>query len=203
MRKIANLVVIFLFVLFLVPPVSFARMGVGVGTGKIELDKPLKPGGLYVLSPLTVINTGDEAGEYEVSIEYQSGQSRLSPPREWFVFTPENFYLEPGQSQVIKVQVNIPVKTVPGDYFAFLSGHPIEKVDTSGGAKIGISAAAKMYFTVAPSNIFQGIYWRAVSIVKNNAPWSYVVLVAALMSIIAALFRKYFSFNIGISRKTE
>lgn len=200
-KKIIYFVFVFLLTWFLFPQVSFAKVGVGVGTGKIEFDKPLKPGGLYTLPVLTVINTGDEAGDYGVSIEYQTG--KLDPPREWFVFKPAKFYLEAGQSQVVEVQTNIPPKANPGDYFAFLSAHPIEKTDTPGGAKVEISAAAKMYFTVAPANIFQGILYRLNSLWFKYAPWTYIFAAALLLSIVLAILNRFITLNIGIGKKKK
>lgn len=126
----------------------------------------------------------------------------MSPPKEWFIFTPSEFHLEAGQSQIVQVQVNIPVKTTPGDYFAYLEGHPVRKDSSAGGATIGIGAAAKLLFTVAPANIFQGIYYRALFLMTTNAPWSYVILALIAASILVVFFRKYFSFNIGIKKKT-
>jgi P pilus assembly chaperone PapD len=202
-KTLAYFIVIFLAISLLVPFGVLAKVGVGVGTGKIELDKPAKPGGLYTLPPLTVVNTGDEAADYGAKVEYQQDQPRMSPPKEWFVFMPDKFHLEPGQSQIVKVQLSIPIKATPGDYFAFLEGYPAAQSDTPGGATIGIAAAAKMYFTVAPANIFQGIYYRLASIIKNNAPWSYVFLIIVAMSVVVVLFKRHFSFNIGISRKSD
>ena len=203
MRKFLNLSILACLALGLMIPSGIsANLGVGVTTGKIEIDKPLKPGGLYTLPSLTVINTGDEAAEYGVSVEYKSDQPRMNPPKEWFIFTPSEFHLEPSQSQVIQVQANIPVKTVPGDYFAYLEGHPIRKSNSAGGATIGIAAASKLFFTIAPANIFQGIYYRFLFLITTNAPWSYVALAAVGMAIIVALFKRFFSFNIGIKKKS-
>lgn len=204
MRKILNIfILVFLVLGILIPSGISAKLGVGIGTGKIELDKPLKPGGLYTLPSLTVINTGDEASDYGASVEYKSDQPRMSPPKEWFVFSPETFHLEPGQSQIVNIKINIPVKTIPGDYFAYLEGHPARKDSSAGGATVGIGAAAKLYFTVAPANIFQGIYYRLMSLMKTNAPWSYVFLALIVASILVVIFRRYFSFNIGVRKKSD
>jgi hypothetical protein len=202
MNKIKNwLAILALAAVVFFPAESSAKLGVGVATGKIEFDKPLKPGGLYTLPSLTVINTGDEAAEYGVSVEYKGDQPRMSPPKEWFIFTPSEFHLEAGQSQVVQIQANLPIKTVPGDYFAYLQGFPVRKSDSPGGATIGIAAASKLYFTVAPANIFQGIYYRLLFLITTNTPWSYVILAVIGMAILVVLFRRYFSFNIGIKKK--
>jgi len=202
MQKYLRLfILIFITAMMLMPFQSDATLGVGVGTGKIEMDKPLKPGGLYTLPSLTVINTGDEPSDYGVSVEYKGDQPKMSPPKEWFIFTPDTFHLEPGQSQVVQVQVNIPIKTVPGDYFAYLQGAPKRVSNSAGGATIGIGAAAKLLFTIKPANIFQGLYYRTFFLITTNTPWSYVVLAIIVMAILVALFKKFFSFNVGIKRK--
>ena len=202
MRKfLSRFLFLFIIACAAVPFGASAKLGVGVGAGKIEFNEPLKMGGIYTFPPLTVINTGDEAGEFGAGIDFKEDQPLMSPSKEWFTFTPEIFYLEPGQSQVVQVQANIPIKAIPGDYFAYLEGHPVKNSQSAGGVVIGISAATKMYFNIAPANIFQGIYYRTVSIIKNNAPWSYVVLIVIAASSLIVLFRRYFSFNIGISRK--
>lgn len=203
MRKALNYSLVSLFAIgLLFPFAGIAALGVGVGTGQIDLDKPVKPGGLYTLPSLTVINTGDEPADYGVSVEYKQDQPKMSPAKEWFAFSPAEFHLEPGQSQVVEVKMNIPIKTVPGEYFAYLEGHPIKKSQSAGGATIGIGAAAKLMFTVAPANIFQGIYYRLAALIANNAPWSYVVLAVLVMSLLVTFFRRFFSFNIGIKRKS-
>jgi hypothetical protein len=203
MQKSATfLILVFVALGILAPSTGSAKLGVGVGTGKITFDKPLRMGGIYAFPSLTVINTGDESADYSVSVEYQEGQKTLNPPKEWITFSPETFRLDPGQSQVVKIQASIPLKATPGDYFAFLSGHPIARSNTAGGATIGISAAAKMYFTIAPANIFQAIYYRVGSIMKNNAPWSYVILIVIAASFLVVVFTRYFSFNLGVSRKS-
>jgi len=193
---------------FFLPVLVLARIGVGVGTGKIVVDQPLKPGLIYTLPSLVVLNTGDEPGEYGVSIEYHEGQETnpemgLKPAKEWLSFEPEKFHLEPGQAQQVKIKLSLPVKGVkPGQYFAYLEGHPVKK-DVAGQTTIGVAAAAKLYFRVAPANFFVGVYYRIASLFALYSPWSYVVLAIVVTAILIALFRRFFSFNIGISLKKK
>jgi hypothetical protein len=195
-------------VVFFLPVLVLARIGVGVGTGKIVVDQPLKPGLIYTLPSLMVLNTGDEPGEYGVSIEYHEGQEAnpemgLKPAKEWLSFEPEKFHLEPGQAQQVQIKLSLPVKGVkPGQYFAYLEGHPVKK-DVAGQTTIGVAAAAKLYFRVAPANFFAGVYYRIVSLFALYSPWSYVVLAIVVAAILIALFRQFFSLNIGISFKKK
>ena len=152
------------FFLFL-PVVIFARIGVGVSVGKIKIDEVLKPGAFYDLPLVPVLNTGDEPANYELSIEYHEGQESnpemgLRPDKKWFIFKPGSFRLKPGEVQNIRITLNLPVKkTEPGHYFAYLEAHPTQKIK-SGQTKIGIAAATKLYFTVAPANTWQAILYK-------------------------------------------
>ena len=196
MKKI---IVLCLLAILAMPLFTFARVGVGVNLGKIELDESLKPGGIYNFPSLGVINTGDEAGDYEVAVTYHQDQPQLRADQKWFDFSPSQFHLEAGKSQSVEVTLNLPMKVKPGDYFCYLEAHPIIKAGP--GTTIGVAAATKTYFTVAPANIWQAIYYRISSFFTMNAPWSYVVLAVVITAIILVIFRKFFSFKINIRKK--
>jgi len=189
-------IIVLALVFLTLPLIILAAVGVGVGTGKIELDEPLKPGLSYTLPPLTVINKGDEASDYSVSVEYRTAAPELKPAKEWFDFNPTQFFLEPGKSQIVEINLNLPVRGVePGDYFAFLQAQPIRK-DEPGMATIGVAAAAKLYFTVEPANIFQAIYYKFASWYEKYHPWNSIVLAIILAAILIVIFRKKFKIQI-------
>ncbi len=202
MKKITGYIFIAIFLAFgaLGALRAAASIGVGVGAGKITLNEPLKPGSIYELPSIPVLNTGDEESDYGVSIEYNEIQSQMKPNADWFSFTPATFHLQPGRSQVVKMSVSIPIKTVPGEYFAYLEAHPIRS-DVAGVSSIGVAAASKLYFTVAPANFFQGIYYRIVSLVTRGAPWTYIAFGIIGLLILVKIFRKFFHFDIAINRK--
>ena len=178
---------------------ALASVGVGVNLGKIEIDESLKPGGIYNFPSIGVINTGDESGEYELDVTYHQDQPQLRPAKEWFSFSPSQFHLGPGQSQSVAVKLSLPVKTKPGDYFAYLEAHPIIKAGP--GTTIGVAAATKTYFTVIPANLWQAIYYKTASLMTMYAPWTYVVLAVIIVAILIVIFRKFFAFQIGIRKK--
>ena len=181
------------------PFLAFAGVGVGVNLGKIEIDEPLRPGGIYNFPSIGVINTGDEPGEYEFAVTYHQDQPEQRPAEGWFVFSPSSFHLEPGQSQGVAVKLALPVKMKPGDYFAYLEAHPV--ITAGPGTTIGIAAATKTYFTVEPANIWQAILWRVSTFFAVYAPWTYVVLAIVAGAVIITVFRRFFAFQIGIRRK--
>lgn len=200
MKKI---IVFILAVVLFFPLVGFARIGVGVGIGKIEIDKPLKPGGVYDLTPLIILNTGDEPSDYEITIAFQSGQPELRPVSEWFSFDPSPFYLKPGQVQNVGVKLTLPVKTKPGDYFAYLQGQPKVKINTAGGASIGVAAATKLYFKVIPANIWQGMYYRFIFLYSRYSPWDTIILAMLGAAGVILIFKRYYNIQIGVKTKQQ
>lgn len=188
---------IFLFVIF--PSSVFATIGVGVGTGKIQIDEKLKPGIIYQFPPFTVINTGDEPSDYEADISYHEKQPQLRPPQNWFIFSPQKFHLDPGKVQIVDVKLNLPIRVAPGDYFAYLEGHPVKK-SQAGQTTIGIAAAAKLYFTVVPANIFAGIYYKIASFWQVYSPWPQRFLILLVIGVAYLWIRKHFNIQIGLKK---
>lgn len=188
--------VLLTLLLFFVASPTFASVGVGVGTGKIILDEELKPGLSYTLPSLTVYNTGDEASEYYVSTEFSQKEGKLEPNLEWFTFTPSSFFLKPDESQIVTVELRIPMKgAMPGEYFAFLTAQPKNK-EAQGSASVGVAAACKLYFTVITANIFQTIYYVALDLFSRYKPWSIIIPVGIILFVLWKIFRKRFKIQV-------
>ena len=199
-RILFSLAIIFLIALTFFPLSSSAKLGVGVGTGKIIVNELLRPGTIYELPNLPVINTGDRLTSYSVSVEYLERIPELRPAREWFVFNPSTFELKAGEVKNVTISLNIPLKVKPGNYFAFLEAHPVVKAE-SGITQVGIAAAAKLYFTIIPANIFQGIYYRISSLVIKYSPWSYIIPLLILLSFILSVLKKFIKVDIKFNKK--
>ena len=69
MKKI---VLLLLLLVFLAPGLALAELGVGIGSGKIEVREDLKPGMIYQLPGLSVFNTGDEEANYQMRVSYHN-----------------------------------------------------------------------------------------------------------------------------------
>lgn len=199
MKKI---VLFFLLLIFLFPTSVLGTMGVGVGTGKIQIDENLKPGTIYNFPPFTIINTGDQPSYYEAGISYHEKQSQLMPDKSWFIFSPQRFYLDPGKDQVVTVKLRLPITARPGDYFAYLEGYPTKK-SQQGETNIGIAAAAKLYFTVVPANIFYGMYYRLASIWRDYSPWSERIAIGIGVLIFYFIIKKYFHIKVGLKKDDD
>jgi len=192
-------IISFLIIFLSIPLFVLAGVGVGVNLGKIQINEPLKPGGIYNFPSIGVINTGDEPGDYEVEVTYHQDQPQLRPAQEWFSFSPSSFHLEPGGSQNVAIKLTLPMKMKPGDYFCYLEAHPIIKAGP--GTTIGVAAATKTYFSVIPANIWQAIYYKTIFLLTMYAPWTYVFLAVVAAAIIIAIVRKFFAFQIPIRKK--
>lgn len=195
MRKF---IIFFIIAVLVLPLIVSARIGVGVGTGKIKIDEPLKPGNISVLPSITVFNTGDEPADYEVKISYLSSQPQLRPDEEWFSFNPSSFSLEPGQSQSVAIRLTLPVKAKPGDYLAYLEARPVVKPGS--GTTLNVAAATKFYFTVVPANIWYAAFYRISYFFGTYAPWSWLILAIIFGAIILVFFRKFFVFQVGVKK---
>ena len=201
MQKI--LLTLLILVALLFPQTALAKIGVGVGLGKIQIDEELSPGGIYKLPTLPVLNTGDEDGNYEVTVTYLSEQPELQPAVEWFKFSPQKFPLAAGQSQNVEVSLSLPVNVRPGNYFAFLEAHPVAKAE---GVTIGVAAATKLNFTVKPAGVLGAAIERVRSLFENNAPVSYIVAgivggVIILLGVVS-MGRKYLTVRIALKKKS-
>lgn len=201
MKKLTKISVTTLVGFLIVPFVVAASIGVGVGTGKIELNEPLLPGQLNSINSIVVINTGDVGSDYAMGVEYNQNQSQKTPAKEWFVFQPNSFYLEPGETQLVSIKLNIPLEVEPGKYFAYLEARPTQKSTGANGTSVGIAAASKLYFSIDPANIFQAIYYRTISLVQKYSPVSYIVFGIIGLAVLVAILRRFISFEVNLKKK--
>ncbi|GMX58424.1 MAG: hypothetical protein MCSN_0780 [Candidatus Microsyncoccus archaeolyticus] len=201
-NKLSFLVCFCVLLVCIFPSNIYSKIGVGVGIGKIEVDESLKPGQIYNLPDLPVINTGDEPSGYQVSAEYRENVKELRPDKSWIKFYPTSLSLEPNSVQMVKVTIELPVNAKPGDYFVFLQAQPVKNNVIDGGVStVNIAAATKLYFTIAPANIFQAAYYRIEYFWNKFYPWDLVVICLIVLMILICAFRK--NFNIKISPKAD
>jgi len=191
-----------LLLLIVVPGVLQARLGVGIGTGKIVVEEKLRPGQIYELPPITILNTGDEKATYAVRTAYHEKQPEIAPPIEWFIFNPKEFELKPDESQVVDVKLNLPLRVEPGKYFAYVEGYPDAKAK-SGETKIGIAAASKLYFDVEPASIFDAIYFKIRSFWRVYAPWPQRAAVVLGIIVITLALKKHLNIQVSVKNNEK
>lgn len=194
-----NIAVLFIFAFSLLVHPIMAKIGVGVGLGKIEVDEQLKPGIIYELPSLPVLNTGDQPSNYVVSVAYHMDQEQIKPDAEWFIFTPKEFRLEPGEVKMVGVKLNLPLKVEPGDYFNYLEAAPKETQE-NGTTSIGVAAGTRLYFTVVPASFFHGIYYKLVSFWRVYSPWPQRVVIFLGVAFALVLFKRFFNIEINVKK---
>jgi hypothetical protein len=180
---------------------ALAKIGVGMGAGEIRVTEDIKPGGIYELPSLRVFNTGDEVATYGMNVAYHQDNPENRPAKAWFTFQPSTFTLEPGQSEEIFVSMTVPVKALPGDYFAFLESGPVQT--QSEGTSVGVAVATKLYFKVIPANIWQAIVYRTSAFMHTYSPWTWVVFGVSTFIALVYFFSRFFSLNIAFKSKRK
>lgn len=179
---------------------SLASIGVGVGTGIIDVSDKLRAGGIYNLPIVVVHNTGTETATYEMALTLNQTQDELKPNPAWFSFSPDQFQLEPGQSRNVTPTIHLPVRVEPGKYYGYLEARPIEADAEGGTTRVGVAAAAILKFEAEASNLFWAILYRLRSLYHQAEPWSHVTVGVVVATIAALIFRRYLRINIKITR---
>lgn len=182
------------------PCVSLARIGVGVGTGKVTIEEPMKAGGIYDIPSVIVFNTGDEPSGYFMDLLYDGSWTGLVPDKSWFTYEPKEIQLDPGKGGEMKIKMKFPLRVEPGEYFAFLAAHPAAKAQ-GGGTQIGVAAAAKLSFTVEPASWFQGVLFRLMNLVRIYKTWIYIFLGTVVVIVTILAIRKFVHIEIGMKKK--
>jgi hypothetical protein len=164
-----------------------ASMGAGLDLAEIKVDEALRPGEVYQLPTVGVLNTGDRAGSYKATIAAGSDQTEPVPCADWFQLEPRSFDLEAGASTRVAVSMHLPVDAQQGDYFVLIE---VRQVTEGGGDAIG--AATRLHFSVKKSD--RGFFHRA-------AP--YLCAGAGLVAAVALiwLFRRFSPFRLTLERR--
>jgi hypothetical protein len=131
------------------PATAHASIGVGVQAGPVRLGSMAHPGGSYALPPVYVVNTGTQAESIAVRVERLSrGGGRTVPPS-WVHVTGPAVRLARHQAARIPLQLVVPDGARPGEYLSdiVVTGSAAVSV---GSANLGVAAATKLQFSVAP-----------------------------------------------------
>jgi len=126
-RKLGVLLALTLLLGLLLFPGGVLASGIGVTPGQLELEAyPL----MKTSQSVVVLNTSGEQGLCRIYVEGEI--------KEWVSVSPEEFILEPGDSQVVEVAV-MPPPGARGDYEATvcaISLMPVSELKVGCGAKI-------------------------------------------------------------------
>ena len=182
------------------PPVltgssAFGDQSVSLTIGKFQIDQKLSKGRDYNLAGFGIVNPGDEAGAFRVTIAPMPGQSERVAPASWFKVETPSVTIPAKGTQQIPIVLSIPHSARPDTYRTLLRAEiaPPE----SEGTRVGAAVAAPVIFEVKSSTILEDLQVRAEDFAGENQPWTYVV--PGALAAVAALwfFRKNFSISLA------
>ena len=170
-----------------------ADRGVSIDLGRIQIRQDLLPGGSYKLPTIGVRNPGSERSSYRMTVRGLTGAGR-APPAAWFSFEPSEVTLRPGQILPVLVRLSIPTDATPADYGGLIGA---ELVVAQDGPRAGAAAAARLSFTVAPSNLLEAWWLKVKTFFSDNAPWSFVLPAGVALVLVFWRVRRRFSFTVA------
>jgi hypothetical protein len=171
-----------------------ADRGVALDIGRIDVDEKLSRGGSYNLPSIGVRNPGTETTRYQMGVTYIDDQDGRRAPEGWFAFEPAEVTLAPGESAPVSVKLDIPAGARPDDYEALIQAAIAPEGE---GTTVGAAAAARLRFTVKPSNILQAWQLRAETWAGDNQPWTTLLPLTAVVVVLAWWLRRRFTISIG------
>ena len=185
--------------LMLVASAGEARADRGVGiSGSITINDELSPGRRYSLPSITVINTGDEPGEYQLQLTFREGQEELRVREEWVIFEPQAFHLEAAERMPVGISLRIPNGARPGEYFAFIEAQSIPE---GPGTQVGIAAASRLRFVVKPSTLIEGYFNNVRTFFEDFAIWAWTGVGIFVAAIIVYSFKRWVRVRIRLERQ--
>jgi hypothetical protein len=178
-----------------------AATGVSIDVGAIAVSEALAPGGEYRLPAFGIRNPGNERTSYTFIVsdagtidpDLPGDAAALAPPADWFRFEPSAVTLGPGESASVSTMVVLPVDAEPGDYSALIGAQI--SID-AGGARVGGAAAARLTFSVIPSNPIDAWLRNAGRFLAVN-PWVVQLVLGIGLLIGLILARRRFTITIA------
>jgi hypothetical protein len=159
------------------PLAARASVGVGVQAGPVRLAVAAHAGGSYSLPPVYVVNTGTEPELVSVRVERLSAGAGRAVPPSWVRAAGPGVRLGPQQGARLPLELVLPGGARPGRYLSdvVVSG---SAAISAGRANLGVAAATKLEFRVAPGPAAGS--WPAV-------PGSVVAVLAGLVLLALAI----------------
>jgi hypothetical protein len=130
-------------------PAAQASVGVGVQATPVRLGNVAHAGGSYALPSVYVLDTGTQPEKITVRVQRLSQGTGRAVPASWVHATGPAVQLAPRQSAQIPLQLVVPGGAQSGRYLSdiVVTG---SAVLTAGRANLGVAAATRLEFSVAP-----------------------------------------------------
>lgn len=149
-RRVAGLAVIVLFLAIsehIPARAAPADIGVGITAEPITLGHSVAVGGSYAMGPVTVVNTGTEAGTIALRLAERPDGHDLPVPKAWITFDRDEIRLDAGDREAVAITLAVPDDAPAGEYRSLLFAS-LTKQGAAGANGIGAEAATEIAFTV-------------------------------------------------------
>lgn len=151
------------------------QQGAALDRARIDVDEPLEPGGRYELPELGVRNPGTAPTAYQMAAQPTDRAEHTAKP-DWFVFSPDQFALDPDDDQGVGVALELPDDAEPGGYEVLLAA----QVTPDGqGARVGGAAASQLSFEIGQASQADG--QGPAELGEGPGRWLALALLAALV----------------------
>jgi len=178
--------------LLLSPLAASADIGTGVGANPIQLPNPVDAGHVYTMPQLYVVNTGTQAATYSVKVQALAQTGGQTVPAAWIEFGKNDFQLQPKESTVVPIKLDLPNGAPSGSYSSDLLVGTVTPGQQAGGATVGAAAAAKLSFSVAKPGPHIPWPWPW---------WAYLAAGAALLGSGGALAIRRLGLRLQLERR--
>ena len=170
---------------------------IGTGLSAIRVPEVLVPGQIYKLPLWPVINTGDSYACFEV---------KSDPWTKTLHFAPDNFCLEAGKIEQVKVSLALPLQEIKGKKEFVLEARQIlDPIEVSGsGSQVGAAVGTKLFFEVGQSpGILGALSQRANSIWTLHLESATAISVLFCLTIAFFLLRRALDFRLKVNLKRK
>jgi hypothetical protein len=120
---------------------------------RIQVDEIVAIGATHALPPLLVRNPGSSSMRVQMSTEL-AGTEGVRDSRSWISFSPEQFSIQPGAAQVVRVMIHVPRAADPQSHTFLLRAGPALALQSEGVAVgVGAFVATTLTFSVGPGDL--------------------------------------------------
>ncbi len=170
-----------------------------IGPANVAVLEPVALGGEARMPSLTVMNHGDVAGAFVMSVIIVRDEERLAADPSWFTFEPQRMVIAPGGASDVRVLLRVPADAEEGVYRVLLVTHTEGSSFAEGGAAIRAGVATTLDFTV--KDLSPGFFDPAVDWFQDRSPFSYIG-VGLLVGLAAVqVLRMQFDFSFEVRRR--
>jgi hypothetical protein len=164
--------------------------GAGVGANPIVLSAVARPGRVYQLPSLYVVNTGTSPSHYRLKVEQFAPHAGRAVPPSWISFDRNGFLLKAKESTTIELRLTVPSRAATGKYVSDIVAGTEAGTKVS-GAVASAQAATQLMFTVGTGSA-SSLRWPW---------WVYLVIGCGITFIVLIALQRHYGVRLKVERR--